>query len=465
MPTPYAIIDIETTGGRAARDKITEIAVVLHDGAQILNTYSTLINPECYIPHGITQLTGITQEMVADAPLFQEVARDIVEWTEGAIFVAHNVRFDYSFVRAAFAELGYTYSRRQLCTVRLSRQAFPGLASYSLDSLISYLGIAVGDRHRALGDALATAELLRRILQRQENEVQARLMINMGVRESRLPKSFSLERIHALPEACGVYYFHDAQGHVLYVGKSINIRKRVAEHFADQTDKARQLQEQAADVSYELTGSELIALLLESREIKRLRPPVNRAQRRRRFPYVLHYWTDEAGYLRFGLRQANTTQRRGLQVVSEYPSAGQAKGRLSRARHDHELCACLCGLQYARGSACFEYHLRRCRGACVSQEPAEDYNERARQALEDLRNVFDEDFFLIDQGRYPGELAIVLVEGGMYRGHGYLDAELLNRGDARELREAILPCEGNPETNRIILGFLSKNGGIRVLRV
>jgi DNA polymerase-3 subunit epsilon len=332
MSKLYAVVDLETTGGRASRDRVTEIAVVLYDGREIVRSFESLINPECYIPYGITQLTGITQEMVAGAPRFYEVAREIVELTEGAIFVAHNVRFDYSFLREEFARLGYTFSRKQLCTVRLSRQSFPGLPSYNLDSITRHLDIAIANRHRAMGDALATAEVLNRCLARHQGEQAVRQIVNLGIRESLLPKSFSLERLHALPEACGVYYFHDRQGNVLYVGKSINIKKRVFEHFADKTDKAAALQEHVDDLTYELTGSELVALLLESHEIKRLRPPVNRAQRRRRFPYVIHTWTDETGYRRFAMEHTTAQQRRRLAVISEFPSLGRAKSRLAHGR-------------------------------------------------------------------------------------------------------------------------------------
>ena len=168
MSKTYAIVDIETTGGKATRHRITEIAIVLHDGKKILDQWETLINPECYIPHGITELTGITQEMVQDAPKFYEVAKTIVEKTEKAIFVAHNVRFDYGFLREEFKRLGYTFSRRQLCTVRLSRKAFPGLRSYSLGKLIKHFGIKVNDRHRAMADTLATVELFEKILRQEE---------------------------------------------------------------------------------------------------------------------------------------------------------------------------------------------------------------------------------------------------------------------------------------------------------
>ncbi len=214
MQKHYAIIDIETTGGRAQRDRITEIAIVLHDGEQVVQKWESLINPECYIPHGITELTGITQEMVQDAPKFYETAREIVELTQDAIFVAHNVRFDYGFLCEEFKRLGYTYSRKQLCTLRMSRQAFPGLPSYSLGKLAASLGVRLDNRHRAMGDASATAEIFRMILQKHQLREEIQVMINMGIRESKLPTGISLEKIHALPESCGVYYLHDENGNV-----------------------------------------------------------------------------------------------------------------------------------------------------------------------------------------------------------------------------------------------------------
>ena len=459
----YAVVDLETTGGRAARDKVIEIAIVLHDGAQIVDTYSTLINPECYVPYGITQLTGITQDMVQDAPRFYEVARKVVEMTEDAIFVAHNVRFDYSFLREEFARLGFTYSRKNLCTVRLSRKAFPGLPSYSLGNLIRSLGIEVENRHRALDDALATAEILRRILNGEDNEQQVKEMVNLGIKEALLPKNLTVEQIHALPEACGVYYFHNQKGDVVYVGKSINIKKRVAEHFANKSEKGSKLQQHVHDITFELTGSELVALLLESHEIKRLSPEINRAQRVRRFPFVIHTYEDEAGYKCFEIAQVTAKTREKYRIISEYPKLSHAKGHLSRAMEGHRLCSRLCSLHPGKG-ACFHYHIKKCQGACIGAEPAESYNERAEEAHDTLSTVFDNDFFILDQGRSPEEMSVVLVEEGNYRGFGYVEREEMN-GHTDFLRDVIKPFQGNPETTRIIQRYLSKENGARVVPV
>ena len=253
-------------------EKIIEIAIVLFDGKQILDTYETLIHPERAVPYNITRLTGINNEMLIDAPKFYEVAKKIVEMTEGAIFVAHNVRFDYQFLREEFGRLGFTFSRKQLCTVRLSRKAFPGLKGYGLSKLIEHFNIPIKNRHRAMGDTMATVDLLKRILDQEENEIVAMDMINLGVKESRLPKNISLETLHALPESCGVYYFLDEDHDIAYIGKSTNIRKRVMQHFAKATQKAIKLHRHVREITFENTGSELIALLYESQLIKEHKP-------------------------------------------------------------------------------------------------------------------------------------------------------------------------------------------------
>ena len=451
---------METTGGRASRDKITEIGIVFYDGNEIIDTYESLLNPETYIPAGIIQLTGITQEMVKDAPLFHEVARDIVEFTEGAIFVAHNVRFDYGFLREEYKRLGYTYTRKQLCTVRMSRKAFPGLPSYSLENLIRHFNIPTDARHRALADARATTTLLERILERKQNQEEVRVMVNMGIKESRLPKGVSLDQIHDLPESCGVYYFHNKNGDVVYVGKSINIKKRIAEHFADQTDKGRRLQEHVADISFEETGSELVALLLESHEIKRLRPPINRAQRRTKFPFAIHTYKNKDGYICFDVIRNNAKNREQYEVISEYPSMSSAKGRLNFLVKDMELCARFCHLFPGNGP-CFHFHLKQCRGACADQESVEDYNERAAAALERLKTVFDEDFLLLDEGRNTDEQSVILVQGGHFAGYGYVSAE--EGADLDTLRNAVKTYPGYPDTARIIQRFMNDHPKARVI--
>lgn len=462
MSKLYAIVDIETTGGRANRDRITEIAIALHDGEKVVDSYETLINPETVIPFGITRLTGITQGMVENAPKFYEVAKKIVQMTEKAIFVAHNVRFDYGFLREEFKRLGYTYSRRQLCTVRLTRNTFPGLPSYSLDNLIRHFNIPFRNRHRAMGDVEATIILFDKILAKEESTKKMTDLINLGVKESRLPKNITLEQLHNLPEVAGVYYFHDEHGNVVYVGKSINIKKRVMEHFAKTTPKASKLQKYVADISYEITGSELVALLYESVEIKRLRPPINRAQRLRDFPYIIHQFTNEEGYICLDIAKPTAKMRKTMNVVAEYPKIASAKGYLARALNHFELCAFHCNIE-AGNKPCFNYHVKKCHGSCLGKETPTTYNERVEEAIEYLLTVFEEDFFVIDEGRTETEKAVVLVEEGHYAGYGYIEIEDMN-GEF-SLRDIIKPVKGNAETAKIIRRFLAGKHRAKVVSI
>lgn len=445
----YSIIDVETTGGRASRDRITEIAVVVYDGEKVVETFESLVNPECPIPPGITELTGITNEMVADAPRFFEIAKQVVEITEGAIFVAHNVRFDYGFIKEEFARLGYTFSRKQLCTVRLSRKVFPGLPSYSLGNLIRYFNIEVTDRHRAMADTLATVDLFERILGKQNGEEEAHSFINLGIRETKLPPGITLDFLHSLPETAGVYYLYDEQGDVVYVGKSINIRKRVMEHFAGQTSKSAKIHAMVRDISFVETGTELIALLLESAEIKKLKPAINRAQRQQNFPYVIHYSFNEAGYIAFDIAKPNKKSRKQLNLVNEYPKVSHARGALYRIREEFELCPQLLGLEKG-GGACFSFHLKKCLGACVEREEVIEYNERAMLAMEVISTHIEGNVVICDQGRNLQEQSVVVIEEGELFGFGYFEKDEEIRHPS-EFKSFVKPYPSNPEVKKILI--------------
>ena len=447
----YAIIDVETTGGVARFERITEIAIVLHDGQQVLDTFSTLLNPERSIPWNITQLTGITDEMVAHAPKFYEVAKQIVEMTEGAIFVAHNVSFDYSFIREEFARLGYVYTRKQLCTVRLSRKAFPGLSSYSLRNLKQHFNIHADKSHRALDDTLATVQIFEKILAAQDGADKVKTLVNHGVRETKLPQNITLERLHAAPEACGVYYLHDEQGEVIYVGKSINIRKRLFEHFADQSPKGEKMRTGVSDFTFEVTGSELVALLLESAEIKKRQPRINRALRIRQFSAVIFSYTDQNGYRCLAAGKRNSRNANQLEPVADFTKLHSARAYLDSLTRQFELCGRLCNLDH-REQACFQYTIKNCHGACVGEESPESYNERVEQAMAALQRGLSGSFFLFEVGREEGEQAVVAVEDGQFKGFGVADsAEALTTED---LLSAVNKPLADPDAARIIRSYL-----------
>ena len=450
----FAIVDIETTGGNAKVDRITEIGIVTHDGERIIEQYETLVNPEIAIPDFIIKLTGITNEMVANAPHFYQIAKKVVEQTEGKVFVAHNVRFDYSFLKMEFERLGYNFSRPKLCTVRLSRKILPGLASYSLGNLIKKFNIQTVARHRALADAQATAELIQIILKVDHSDATIEQLINQGIKETSLPSDISLEKLHDLPESVGVYYFHDEHGNVVYVGKSINIKKRVMEHFSKPTKKADKLHRYVHDISFELTGSELAALLLESFEIKRLQPFVNKAQRQRQFPYTIQYFADEGGYTNFELIKSKTPKSEGYNIAGEYPQQKSAKSALLALTDRYQLCRRLSGIESKSGN-CFYHQIQLCRGACVGKEPVAKYNERALLAIEQLDTELDGTFFIVDEGRHQGEKVIVLIEEGVYRGFGYVDSNLSGHLPAHWINE-IKKYPANPEVHKIIRHYIAK---------
>mgnify|MGYP000315163903 CR=1 FL=1 len=451
----YAIVDLETTGGLAKRDKITEIGIVLYDGSEVIETYQTLINPGRSIPPEITRITGITNEMVEDAPFFYEVAKKIVQMTEGAIFVAHNVRFDYSFLKEEFASLGFTFTRRQLCTVRLSRKAFPGLRSYSLGNLIKHFGFQVEARHRALEDAVATKDLLEKILHQDYADETVDQMVNRGIKVTQLPKEISLEKLHALPETPGVYYFYNAYGKIIYVGKSIHIKKRVMQHFSKTTQKAEKLARMVCDISCTETGNELVAMLLESYEIKAYQPEVNKAQRTKEYPYFIHTYFDKDGYMRYEWLKSSVKTRKNKTILSHYGSKSAAISHLSGITRELELCQVKTGVEETDGP-CFLYKTQQCLGACIGEESAEDYNARAEFGVDFLKKIFDENFIIIEKGRSQDEKAIILVEDGHYRGYGYIGEEGIAYG-VEEMKEAIKYVPENPETNGIIRNYLHNN--------
>ena len=292
-----SLIDIETTGGRARDNKITEIAIINIDDGLITETFSTLIHPERSIPYGITRLTGITDQMVASAPKFYQVAKKIVQMTEGRIFVAHNVHFDYQFIKAEFRSLGHTFRRDRLCTVRLARKFLPGHKSYSLGRLCSDLGIIIEGRHRAMGDAMATSELFSKIYNEQGKtklEAQVEKKVNF-------PPYFDQESFDTLPEAPGLYYLWDRYDCLLYIGKAKNLKKRVRQHFDVKGEKSREYQfkNRIAKVTIKELGHELPALLFESYEIKRKTPLHNVSLKRKILPYHLKLVKDRDGLYDF----------------------------------------------------------------------------------------------------------------------------------------------------------------------
>ena len=442
----YAIIDVETTGGMPRRDKITEIAILIHDGTKVIDQFDTLINPERSIPSEITRITGITNDMVRDAPKFYEVAKDIIEILEKTIFVAHNVRFDYSFIKEEFQQLGFTFTKRQLCTVKLTRRAFPGLDSYSLGNLIRHFGISVNNRHRALDDTVATAEIFTTILQDKMNDEEIKDMINLGIKESQLPKGISIEGLHHLPETPGVYYFYNKDGRVVYIGKAKNIKSRVFQHFNKITAKAAKINRSVDSITFEETGNEFAALLLEAKEIKELQPEINKAMRRKDFQYFLGKTTDNEGFPYLEILKNTKANLAKAERLFDYSKARFGKEHLLNTIMEMELC--MARTEHGEKYAC------HCNGSCL-YESVEDYQDRMLELNESLKGRFQKDFVITEQGRTRTEKCLILVQDGYYKGYYFLGEEE-SIPDLSSLLELISKLEYYPIFNKLIWNYLEE---------
>ena len=453
----YAIVDIETTGGYANNHKVTEIAIYHHDGMQITNHYQTLINPGRSIPHFITGLTGINYEMVKASPSFEDVAHEIYDQLKDRVFVAHNAHFDYSFLKKEFEDVGIQWNAKKLCTVRLSRKIIPGLTSYSLGRLAQSLGVTINNRHRAGGDAEATSRVFDLLLKRDTAGVIAKaLKRNSG--ETILPPNLPKEEYENLPAKTGVYYFLDAKNNVIYVGKAVNIKKRIAGHF---TGEAREwnrsnIRNEIHHITYELTGSELIALIFESQEIRRLWPKYNLAQKSRTEEWGIFDYEDRAGYLRFSVNLV----ARGTRPLISFSTKGDAWNFMWEKVREFDLCPKLSGLQLAKG-LCFSYQTGECKGACMQIESAKTYKERAQLAIDSFYEGGNS-LAILGRGRKQNERSVVLVENGVYLGYGFMEkSETI--ATFEEARNYVKPGKENRMVQNLINSYLINPRGAEIV--
>lgn len=415
----YAIVDIETTGGHASASSITEIAIFIHDGQQIVQQYETLVNPGMPIPRYIQALTGITDDMVADAPRFEEVAEQVFTLLQGQIFIAHNVNFDYSFLKFQLDAAGYRLQSRKLCTVRLSRKVFPGFPSYSLGNLCRQLNINIVQRHRATGDALATVQVFERILA-ADKEGAIAAALNVRSKEQWLPLHLPLEQVVELPICPGVYYFHNEKGKVVYVGKARNIKKRVTSHFTGNSAgrKKQEFIRNIYGISYEKTGTELMAFILESIEIRRLWPPYNNAQKRIESKFGFYVFEDQGGYLRLAIEK----RRKYSTPVYTFNLLTDGHQRMRELVREFKLCPKLCFLQ-TDNDTCIGVAEKSCKGACDKKEKPAKYNQRVTAAIEHLKSE-QPSFVIVDSGREATERSCILMEKGKFYGMGYVPRDV-----------------------------------------
>ncbi|WP_134091906.1 exonuclease domain-containing protein [Olivibacter sp. XZL3] len=431
--TEYAIVDIETTGGSAASSRITEIAICIHNGKEVTRRYEQLVNPERDIPPSIVRLTGITNEMVEDAPPFAYIADEVYELLKDRVFVAHNVNFDYSFVRHELEEVGIEWTAKKLCTVRMARRIRPGLSSYSLGRLCGSLGIALSNRHRAGGDAEATAVLFSRLLEWDEGDrVPEMLKRNSG--DQQLPPNLPREQYESLPERYGVYYFHNQAGKVVYAGKARNVKKRVGQHFTGHNinPQRQHFMRHIYSISYEICATELMALLLECMEIKRHWPPFNRALKRFEPKYGLVLYEDQVGYKRLAVGRLDKRDKCVQVCNREYESVILLKELMFRFDLDERLCS----FGRARENYFSAVH--------ALQDPLPERD--AHNALVDEALVYlageRKSFAILDKGRELGEKSCIWVERGNLYAMGYIAADT-QMNTLEEVRDSLKRCYGN----------------------
>lgn len=438
----YAIIDLESTGGKYNEEGITEVAIYKFDGQDVIDQFSCLVNPERKIQPFVQKLTGINNAMLRHAPKFSEVAKRILEITEDCIIVAHNAKFDYRLLRTEFTRLSYDYQRQTICTVELSRKLIPGLPSYSLGKLVKNLGIPITDRHRAIGDAQATVKLFRLLLNKDSDKA----IIQASIKRLSQKRSANtlLYLVEKLPTKIGVYYIHNTEGNVIYIGKSQNIQQQVNQHFTKNNHWSKQLRQEASSVSYDLTGNSLLAELKQRVEIQKVKPKFNRPVKPQPYNYALYLSTDKQGYFNLKLQKIKPNKR----FITAFTTRKQGKQVLENMIEEYELCLKLVGMHRTTGG-CFNYSLKKCHGACLGEESQDAYNSRV-MALVSNYSFENRTLFIVGPGREPAEKSVLLIEEGAFKGMGYYDLNYqLNSPEI--IRNLITPMPDDLELKEIIL--------------
>ncbi|WP_081211735.1 exonuclease domain-containing protein [Salegentibacter sediminis] len=452
----FAVIDVETTGGGINGNRLTEICIVLLRGSKVIDKFTSLINPEKEIPGHITALTGIDNDLVAEAPKFYELAKKVEEFTRDAIFVAHNVNFDYNVLRNEFKELGFEYTRKKLCTVRLSRKLIPGLFSYSLGKLCDSINIPLSNRHRAEGDTDATVILFQRLLSLDDEYRVINSFLHARSRQATLPPHIDSDQIHSLPESSGIYLFKDKQHKVIYAGKARDIKKRVVSHFYDRMSKEYHLGQETYHIDYETTGNELVALLLEAECIRKYYPKFNKAQKKPGPVYQIVSYINQRGVLQLALEKTN--KRR--ESIGIFYSRALALEKLEFLCREFKLCPKYCSLQ-SNVRECSHYSIVSCEGICSGKEEVEAYNEKVTAAITSITEE-SSTFVIREKGRHFEEEAFILVKEGTYQGFGFIDTE--TQVNQPEDYEAFLKRQSATYyTHKILSNYLRKQGAPKLI--
>lgn len=394
----YAIIDLETTGGQFNKEGITEVAIYKFDGVEIVDQFISLINPEIPIQPFVVKLTGINNAMLRQAPKFYEVAKRIVEITEGCIIVAHNAPFDYRVLKLEFDRLGYQYNKPTLCTVEMSKILLPDAPSYSLGKLVRSLGIPIADRHRANGDAMATLKLFKLLLDKDIDKQIVKQQIKNELHQGISPKLFDI--LQSIPTTVGIFYIHDDKGNIIFIGKSNNIRKKLNTIFTADTKIAKRIQKEVYTVTFEETGNELIALLKEREELLHNKPVLNTTQRKS--PYLWSVYYEKRSDFDTLKIQKSDGRKNALQAFKNQKNALQFINELYRQNEIVEEVQNNLNIQKNQ------------------KYPADLHN----QLLESL--IVTEthrwlNLIIVLKGRNQSEKSAVVIENGIFKGYCFFD--------------------------------------------
>lgn len=444
----YAIVDIETTGGNASGSRITEIAIVIHDGTAVIDRWETLVNPQREIPLAIFALTGITNEMVREAPVFDDIAEKVLELLTDRVFVAHNVNFDYSFVRHQLAEAGVKWTPRKLCTVRAARKIKPGLPSYSLGNLCHSLDIILENRHRAGGDADATAILFSRLLE-WDSEGEIAKMIKKTAQDQRLPPNLPPADFEQLPEKPGVYYFYNQAGKVVYVGKAINLKKRVASHFSGNsiTPQRQHFLRDIHSITFEICATEFMALLLECTEIKKLWPTYNRALKRFEPKYGLYEYEARNGYRYLAIGKLS----KGQACIESFNSLYDGIDLLRKLIEQFVIDQRFCDYGNFKEPDLFQ------KPDLSNLPEVSAHNTQIENALDFLVSNRPS-FAILDKGRSKDERSCIWIENGHFYGMGYITSDVAIT-EPSELKDYVTPYHSNQYIMQLIYGYVDKYPG------
>ena len=444
----FAITDIETTGSGIRGNKITEICVIVIQDGEVIDRYSSLVNPSQSIPLYIESLTGINDEMVVNAPQFSEIADEVDRITKDCVFVAHNVNFDYNILRAEFTNIGREFKRKRICTVRLTKKLIPGLFSYSLGNICTSINIPHFDRHRAGGDCEATVTLFQRCVSLDPEYEVITELLNRKTGASYLPPHFKDSDFEKLPKGTGVYFFKDKDGIPLYIGKAKNIKTRIKSHFQERSNRKYKLMQSTHSIDYELTGNEFLALLREAELILKYYPKFNKAQKKYTKPYTLTSYHNQKGIEVFALHKNKIAPVSWMKFYTRE----EAVKFMEFICEKFELCPKYAGLQ--RGvTSCDHYKIKSCSGVCKAEIEIDEYNDRVAKAVEFI-NEYENSCLLIEKGRNKDEKSFIYLKNGKYAGYGFINKSE-DFSQPEDFRNYLIPQKNSGYADRIVSRYLN----------